>query len=286
MEMGQRMPRNVLGVNRRHFIAVALSLGVGFAGCSLQSFDYLSKGSGGKDAGGAAGNGNGGGGADTGGTTAQGGSAGASTSSGGSSGGSTSAGGTGAGGTSGTVSSTIPSGGCAYVPTFGQLLKPPSNNFEVDLGDWSTTAANATAISVVRGDGLACDGSAYITCNGTARSGAWDGPALELLSYVTVGHQYLVTVAGRFNPSTTLTSAKPLIMSTAAHCVDTNVKPLFSRVQQRGAFTNWVRFTSTIVVEMAGCTDLSRFVLYLETEDSGATQSIDVDDFQILDVTQ
>ncbi|MGC4065173.1 MAG: carbohydrate binding domain-containing protein [Polyangiaceae bacterium] len=280
------MPRNVLRINHRH-VAIALSLGVGFAGCSLQSFDYLSKGSGGKDAGGSGGKGDGGGGADSGGSTSsstsQGGTAGTSTSGGGS----TAAGGASTGGTSGTVGTTTPVGSCTYVPGTGRLLKPPTNSFEVDTGDWSTTSANFSAISLVQGDGHACDGSSYITCNGAARTGAWDGPAIELLSYVTPGHEYLVTVAARFNQATTLTSAKPLIMSTAAHCVDTNVKPVFSRVQQRGAYTNWVRFTSTIVVEMAGCTtDLSRFVLYLETDDTAATQSIDVDDFQILDLTQ
>jgi hypothetical protein len=283
MEMEQCMGKNLLKSNGRH-VAIALMVGVAFAACSVQSFDYLSKGSGGKSSAGSAGKGDGGGGSDAGGATSQGGTSGSSTSSGGSSGGTTGLGGAAAGGTGGSASTTTPAGTCSYVPSTGQLLKPPTNSFEVDIADWSTTSATTTAISLVQGDGQACDGSAYITCNGAARSGAWDGPAVELLSYVKPGHRYLVSVAGRFNQATTLTAAKLLIMSTAAHCADAAVKPLFSRVLQRGAFTNWIRFTSEITVEMPGCTDLSRFVLYLETEEPEATQSIDVDDFQLLEV--
>ncbi len=172
----------------------------------------------------------------------------------------------------------------AYTGATGLLLKPPSTGFEEGIG-WTTVSSHPTALTRVESVDDACEGSAYLTCDGTARTAGWDGPAVELLGYVTLGHKYAVSVVTRFTPASAPTVAKLMGLTISMSCSDPAVAPTFNRLLQKSAFTNWTRFSGQFEATLAGCADPSRIVAYVETDAIDMSYSIDVDDFLIYDIT-
>lgn len=262
-----------------------------FSGCSLQGFDYLTKGGassvGGSDqsGGGTSDNPQGGtantGGANTGGVPAGGANTGGALNTGGISSG-------------GTLASTAPTGdggpddlsGCAFTQTGGKLLVPPSQGFETDLVGWTTTSSRATALSRVAGNGENCEGNWYMSCDGSQRVGNWDGPTVDVATYVTVGHTYVFSVAVRQTLVSAPSSATSmrLVVSRACPSVSTIYDPdLATRVVS----TSWVRLTGPFTpVLPSGCTALTSVKLYVVSNEASSPYiSFDVDDFKLIDLS-
>lgn len=267
-------------------------------GCSLQGFDYLSKGgassSGGFEQSGGSTNEN-----IEGGSSNTGGVSNTVANAGGANAGGTNAGGTNAGGamnTGGTLpttSSTHDGGldlsGCAFTPTGGKLLVPPSQGFESDLNGWSTTAANTGALSRVAGNGTNCEGNWYLHCDGSRRGGNWDGPELEVGSLVTLGHTYQFSVAARQVPASSPASTINLKLTYSVLCAGIST-PEFHDPYSTPALTDWVRLTAQIpLTAPAGCTapvTVTSVRLYVaQIETVGPFPSIDVDDFKLVDLS-
>ncbi len=272
-----------------------LAIGQGEA-CSLQDFDYLSK-AGAPSVGGSNQSGGIGGQEQQGGSMNLGGSenTSSSTSAGGSTpvGGSASVGGsanTNGGSTLGGTSSaaTTSSGGtdlsgCALAQTGGDVLVPPSQGFETDIASWSTTSGNTAALKRVAGNGANCEGDWYMSCDGTRRQAAWDGPALEIASYVTIGHSYLFTAAVRQSPSVFSGSAVSMKLVVSETCSTTSYQDLIQQV----VAANWVRLSGQFTgVVPSGCTTPTSVRLYIASLETGTTfASFDVDDFRLIDLT-
>lgn len=189
----------------------------------------------------------------------------------------------GAGGLAGgaTVNANCP----AYRSTGGVLITPPSNDFELDIATWTTMTGKASSISRKQLANSACQGSSYLTCDGATRSGAWDGPKLMILPYLVVGHQYLVTVAARFDPENAPAAAGTLILSTVNACLDSTVSTAFKNLERTTTISDWVRLSGTVEPMLTGCSELSETTIYLETDTLTQAYSIEVDDFQLWDVT-
>jgi hypothetical protein len=164
-------------------------------------------------------------------------------------------------------------------------MTPPSNGFESNITGWSTLSATAGANSRVTGSSSACLGSAYLACDGTKRSGAWDGPSINVFSYLVSGHTYIVTLAARFDPKNAPSAAKPLIFSAVVTCNSTSVSAGYTHLQQIDTLTSWTRFSGTLPTTLTNCTSVATVGVYVETNSTEATYSIDVDDFQFIDVT-
>jgi hypothetical protein len=195
---------------------------------------------------------------------------------------------TGGVGTGGTVAAT---GGTnnscpAYTGTSGTLITPPTNGFEANTTNWILLSGTTGSVSRVTNASSACEGSSYLSCDGTKRSGNWDGPSVAVLSYLVSGHTYAFTLAARFTPQNAPTSAKPLIMSAEVACTSTSVTTGYTHVQQTDTLTTWVRFSGTLPTTLTNCTSVSKVIVYLETLNSAeATFSIDIDDFRLIDTT-
>lgn len=283
---------------------------VGLDGCSLQNFDGLSNGksassgAGQSTATGAAGSataiGDGGlagvidraGASATGAATnsvTSGGVAGASASNAtglGNSAGSVNVAGTTAGGSS--SSSSISNGGsdlsgCAAPALTGSLVVPPSTGFETNLAGWTTTAAHTSALSRVPGNGTNCEGNWYMSCSGSQRQANWDGPMLEVLSYLTIGHTYQYSVAARQSPGNASTASIPMKLTVARTCSTT----VYDDIVTLPVSTNWVRLTGKFALVIPGdCSTLSSVKLFVATNESGSTMvSFDVDDLRLVDLT-
>lgn len=196
--------------------------------------------------------------------------------------------------TSGATGGNTTQGGTGpvYCPAYdsdgGTLITPPSTGFESGLGSWTTTSQNTSAVSVTQGSTTACEGTAYLVCNGAFRNGAWDGPAIDLLPYLVAGHQYAVSIAARVDPSNSPTTDMTFEITSGLICADSNETPEFSSFQQLIATTNeWYRMSGKVETSVAGggCTQLAHLWLYVSTDPNIQTYSIDVDDFQLWDVT-
>jgi hypothetical protein len=265
-------------------------------GCSIQSFEYLSKGGassiGGSDQfGGATSENDGGGASNTGGVLGTGGvlNTGGALGTGGalSTGGALNTGGVlSTGGTASTAALPGDGGdlsGCAFTQTGGRLLVPPSQGFESDLGSWSTTNGNVTALTRMPGNGGNCEGDWYVNCNGSRRAANWDGPALEVGSYVSVGHTYQFSVAARQTPSSTVSSAVTLKLVVSITCPTIAYSDIFLT----SVLTDWVRLTGQFAVAAsASCTVPTSVKLYVASTETGSPlTSFDVDDFKLIDLS-
>ena len=268
---------------------------VSAVGCSTQNFDYLTSGAGGSTnlpsvggksaVGGASRTTQGSGGtvSGTGGDTssAQGGATPLATGGAPATGGAIATGGSPGGGDS--------SGPCpAYTGTGGSVVTPPSNSFDSSVTGWSTTA-EMTAPLVAVTTGWSCEGTGHLLCNGSGRSGGsngWDGPGINLLPYLVAGHQYVVTVAARFDPANAPSSGGALTLVVALACADSSVTAIYANLQQSPATTSWIRLTGNLPAPtMSGCTNLMKEFMYVQSDDSDSTRSIDLDDFRLIDVT-
>ena len=174
----------------------------------------------------------------------------------------------------------------AYTGTAGKLIAPPTNGFESDTTNWILLSGTTGAISRVTNSASACEGSSFLSCDGTKRSGNWDGPSIAVLSYLVSGHTYAVTLAARFTPQNAPTAAKPLIMSVEVACTSTSTSAGYTHVQQTDTFTSWVRFSGTLPTTLTNCTSVSKVIAYVETLNAAeAAFSIDLDDFRLIDTT-
>ncbi|MFC1642585.1 carbohydrate binding domain-containing protein, partial [Myxococcota bacterium] len=178
-----------------------------------------------------------------------------------------------------TAASALP----AFAAEEGTLLASSSTGFEENATRWSTTALRS--VFRVHDQSSSCEGEWYLKCNGTIRTGGWDGPGVELLSRVAPGHMYQVAIAARFDPEPPPDTERQLTFSVAKSCSDGTVEDTFEWIQQRNAFTDWLRFSGQIEAHMPECDQLSRLFVYVETDDADSALSIHVDDFRILDVT-
>ena len=173
--------------------------------------------------------------------------------------------------------------GCKYAGTGGSVVTPPSNDFESNSTGWAMLSGRA--VSRVTGSSNACVGAAYLLGAGSNRAGEWDGPAIGVLTYLVSGHTYKVTIAARFDPQNAPSAAKPLIFSAAVSCTSTSVSAGYSHLQQTDTLTTWTRFSGTLPTTLTNCTSISKVQAYVETNTAEAAFSINVDDFQWIDVT-
>jgi hypothetical protein len=265
-------------------------------GCSLQDFSELTSGAasntgGTTQSGGTAANGgatSAGGMTNTGGASNAGGAsntAGANTGGASSTAGATNAGGTSSGGTSSGTSSNSTGGldlrGCPFAQTGGQLLVPPSQGFENDLNGWTTTSQKTAALKRAPGNSENCEGNWYMSCDGTRRDGAWDGPAIEVGMYVTLGRTYQCSVAARRTPSSSSSAAIDMKLVVSTTCTTT----AYSDFATASVSTSWVRLTGQFTLS-AGCTAPSSVRLYIASlEGASPYSSFDVDDFKLIDLS-
>jgi hypothetical protein len=263
-------------------------------GCSLQNFDELTRGGapgvGGAPSGGVGTTDQGGGGTSN--TGVSGGASnegGASNAGGASTGGAPNTGGIAAGGTSTKPTSTPIGGsdttGCAFAQTGGQLLVPPSQGFETSMQGWTTTSQRTTALTRKQGDGLNCEGDWYVSLDGAQRSANWDGAALEVSSYLTVGHTYRYSVAVRQTPTGYAVATQSFKLTVSRTCSSTVYDDILPQVPVQ---TNWVRMTKDFTLALpADCSpSLTSVRLFVATyENAGPYVSFDLDDFRLIDVT-
>ena len=247
------------------------------AGCSLQDFDYLTNGAeGGKptldNVGGASPT-------DLGGATSQGGGIAEQ-------GGSTAATG-GVAHTGGSAAGGASLGPCPmYLGTGGNIMTPPSNDFDSDTSGWAMISQTTWPISLVSGVADACTGSSYMECDGSGRLQSWDGPAINVFPYLVANHKYVVTLAARFSPKSAPSSGSAIMMlSQVVVCTDTTIAASYTHIGQQSVSTTWTRFSGTLTTALAGCNILSSTGVYVETEAAAAANTIDVDNFELIDVT-
>jgi hypothetical protein len=171
--------------------------------------------------------------------------------------------------------------------TAGALLTPPSSGFESGLGNWTTVSGNASSLSWSQGATNACEGSAYLVCNGARRLEAWDGPAIDVLPYLVAGHQYIVTLAARFDPALAPTTSAVIHLMTSRGCTDSSVATIYSLLQEAVAAPakGWLRLSGTLHNNLSDCAQPKSLLVYVETDAAGRDFSLDVDDIQLWDVT-
>jgi hypothetical protein len=165
------------------------------------------------------------------------------------------------------------------------LVTPPSNGFESDNADWTTMTGKVNSLVRKQMTPSTCQGAWYLTCDGVSRGGPWDGPKINLVPYVVPGHEYLVTLAARFAPENAPSAASSIVLSTVNACSDSSVSTKFRRLQADTTRTDWVRLTGTVMTTLTGCAQLSEVTIYVETDAANQTNSIDIDDFQVIDMT-
>ena len=188
------------------------------------------------------------------------------------------------GGSAATGGSKAATGGATscvpYTGTGGSVLTPPSNGFEANTTGWSTLSGR----TVSRASTNACEGSSYLVCSNRTggTTGGWDGPTVDVLSYLTDGHTYTVTLAARFDPAKAPTAAAALTMSAVVSCTNTSVSAVYTHIQQQNVLTSWVRFAGTLPTTLTGCTSIAKLQVYVETADTEGTDSIDVDNFMLI----
>ncbi len=185
----------------------------------------------------------------------------------------------------GTAGTSQPSSCPAYDGKGGVLVTPPSNDFENNIDQW-TKLSSVSGITRATGDGSACSGTAYLSCNGANRQAGWDGPSIALTPYVSSGHSYAVTLAVRFNKSTAPESGRSIGLTAITVCEGTTT-PTYTAYPKVLTTSNWARLVSTqpLVVPPVGCTSLTHAAIYVETDDADATRSLDIDDFRLIDLT-
>jgi hypothetical protein len=109
----------------------------------------------------------------------------------------------------------------------------------------------------------------------------------EAVFYIVPEHMYAVTLAARFDPQDQLPSGTLLRLTTVMGCVDPEEGfDQYTHVQDQIVSTSWVRFTANVPGNPLGCTELSDWAVYLETEDADSNLTIHVDDFQLWDMTE
>lgn len=189
-------------------------------------------------------------------------------------------------GSTNSTSTTTWSIACpAHNGTGGVLLTPPSNDFELTLGTW-TRLAGDSGVSRVDGDGTACEGSGYLTCDGATRvGGGWDGPAIDVLPYMVPGHTYDVSAVIRFNPSSAPSAQRKVGLSQDVVCEDGIGKR--NPVQHVLTTSSWARVRNATPLKFPpkGCLTVSRMRFYVETSEEEGSLSIDIDDFRLIDTT-
>ena len=116
----------------------------------------------------------------------------------------------------------------------------------------------------------------------------WDSPQIDVLPYVVVGNQYAVSLATRFDPANSPTSSSTIALNVAAQCTDLRVPVTFNVLQQLDISPNgdWTRMSGKFQASMDNCSQLSNLYVYVSTNETNVPYaSIDVDDFQLWDVT-
>jgi len=212
---------------------------------------------------------------------------GASPATSGATGGSTAQGGTGnATGSGGSAGATVTVNCPAYTSGTGDtLITPPSTGFESGLGSWTSTSEVASKVSLTQGATTACEGTSYLVCNGAARSASWDGPAIDVLPYVVAGHQYTVALAARVDPASSPTSGMTLRLTTGIMCTNSSSPATYSDLYISTS-RDWNRMSGKFQASMDNCSQLAHLYVYVSTNETNAPYaSIDVDDFQLWDVT-
>jgi hypothetical protein len=114
----------------------------------------------------------------------------------------------------------------------------------------------------------------------------WDGPSINILPYVLPNHKYVITAAARFIPKDIPTAgAATMSFSEVLVCSDSSVSPLYVHVSEQTTTTNWARFRGNLVTTLPNCTELISIGIYFETDAAAALSTIEVDNFQLIDVT-
>lgn len=168
----------------------------------------------------------------------------------------------------------------------GTIVTPPSNSFESSMTGWSTVSERSTLLSLVEGSSDACQGSGYLQCAGSGRQAAWDGPALNVLQYLLPGHTYEASVAARFDPqSPPDAGVAGVLFSMALYCSDSSVSTTYRQIMVGATSTNWFRLTGPLLTSLTGCPSLSRLVVYVESDSTAATNTLQIDDFILIDTT-
>ncbi|HMA91283.1 MAG TPA: carbohydrate binding domain-containing protein [Polyangiaceae bacterium] len=222
------------------------------------------------------------------------------------SGGTTSLGGAG-------VNSSVPIGGATligaagttvqlpcplYVGTGGTLVTPPTNGFEENSLEWGRTAAptSASGVSRVTNDVSACEGTAYLLCDGDVRAASWDGPAINLVRFVQLGHKYAVTAAVRFDSKANVSGAGQTLGFTMGYWCDSQPttgegNEYINLHTMRASAASWSRLKGTFDFPPVACKDpnsVTKLQVYFETAygvTEAAQASFHVDDFQLIDLT-
>lgn len=172
-----------------------------------------------------------------------------------------------------------------YVGTGGALVTPPSNDFETNLGSWVRVSGGSGLLSRLE-DQTACSGAAYMSSGGF-RKGGWDGPSIDLTTYMSPGRSYHVTLAARFSAKTLPPSSRVIELVMITVC-DEN-PPLYTTLSVMTTTSNWVRLQTDpalpITFPLAGCNVMYHAAVYLQTSDADVNLALDADDFRLIDVT-
>jgi hypothetical protein len=164
------------------------------------------------------------------------------------------------------------------------LVTPPSNGFELEMRNWATTSEDASALTR-KSASDACEGSSYVTCAGGRRAAAWDGPKLDIYPYLIPGHVYAVTMLARFSPQNAPSSAANVIFTSSKVCIDSSVGKTYTVLDTKRTATDWIRLSGSFDTKLAGCSELAHMTVYLNSEDANANNSLDIDEFQLWDLS-
>lgn len=163
-------------------------------------------------------------------------------------------------------------------------MTPPSTGFEGSVTGWSTLALNSQLLALAQGPANACEGSSYLTCG--ARTATWDGPAIDVSSYVIVNHQYSISLAVRFDPTAVPASERPIHLVYVKNCEDSAISSAYAAIGQVSTAGNWARISGTMDVSLTtDCSSLKSTLIYVETEATEVEVPIHIDDFRMYDAT-
>ncbi|MGE5785116.1 MAG: hypothetical protein ACM3ZE_11015 [Myxococcales bacterium] len=174
-----------------------------------------------------------------------------------------------------------------YTSTGGTLVTPPSNDFENEAVEWSTTTEQAFIVSTPVDPDNACLGTRYLSCDGTSRKNANDGPGIDIVKYVNPNHLYTFNLAVRFSPKEALTSSGYIKITVAKACQEATVQIQYVPLTSKTVGTTWTRIVlpTPFSPALANCNTLKKLFIYAETESTDASRTIEIDDFQLWDVT-
>lgn len=279
----------ILGAKSARRLAVVGSIALAWVtSCSLRDLEELGPGD--SAAGGKTSNGGGTGlgGSNLGGATnLNGGSSGTTGGTANLGGGTAQGGGTAAGGVNATGGTTGKQICPVYTSTGGTLVTPPSNDFENEAVEWSTTNEQPFIVSTIADPDSACLGVQYLSCDGTRRKNANDGPGIDIVKYVNPNHLYTFNLAVRFSPKEAMTSSGYIKFTVAKGCQESTIQIQYVPLTSKTVGTAWSRvvLSTPFSPALASCNTLKKLFIYAETESADAARTIELDDFQLWDVT-